>query len=486
MSKIFNTGSLKELWKVSFPMMVTFFSLSLMMFVDRIFLSWYSGKALSAAVTAGTLSWAFICGVMTLAAMSEVFVSQFNGGKKYKDLGRPVWQMLWLCLFSFAFFIPAALIIAPLVFPAAITPLEHSYFTFFMYTGPFFCLHSALAGFFIGRGYPKIIQWMAIVGNLVNVVLDPIFIFGIDGYFPSFGMMGAAYATLIGTVVQAAVVFLFFISKKHTKHFDTRNWKFDKKLFLSCLRVGIPPAVFVFIELIGWTTFYLMMKGISEQHILIAGVCQSILILFFFVGWGLEKGCVALAGNFIGQKKPHLLNNVLKSAISLVSIFSVITGVIILGFAEPLTNWFLESPLAASEFDSGAKAVDMASTKSLIQTSLVFIFFIIILENLRWVANGLLTAAGDTLFLLIAGTVSLWVFCIMPTYFLIFLPKASILNAYVIQIVYGVLATALVYGRFVQGKWKTKKIIENEEEPAPQKEIKQTATIATDEIPRQD
>ncbi|MCH9620749.1 MAG: hypothetical protein S4CHLAM20_01500 [Chlamydiia bacterium] len=464
MSKIFNTGSMKELWLVSYPMMVNFLSLSAMLFIDRIFLSWYSEKAMSASVTSGTLSWAFICGVMTLAAMSEVFVAQYNGAKKFKEIGKPVWQMIWLCLFSFALFIPIALFVSPYVFPADTQPLENSYFQFFMYTGPFFCINSAIAGFFIGRGYPKLIQWMAVISNVINIILDPILIFGIGGLIPSFGMMGAAYATLTGTLVQAGVVFYVFWKKKYDKEFGTRDYRFDKKVFKACLKIGAPPAVFIMIELIGWTMFYVMMRGISDQHIFVAGICQSILILFFFVGWGLEKGCVALGGNFIGQKRPELLKRVLKSSMGILAIFGALLAVFFLVFSEPLVEWFFHSPLAASENTSGITMSPevMTETKLLIQTSLYLIFFYLLLESIRMALNGLLTAAGDTMFLLIAGTVSLWLFYFVPTYFIVYLPKGSILTAYVIQIIYAVLAALIVYARFAKGTWKKKTLIEEE------------------------
>jgi MATE family multidrug resistance protein len=455
MNTLFKNGSLKELWKISYPMMINFLSFCTMLFVDRIFLSLHSKESLTASVTAGTLSWACITAILTLAAMSEVFVSQFNGAQKTKELGRPVWQMLWLCLFSFAFFIPVGLTVAPLIFPYTLFPLENSYFLFFMFTGPFFCFNSALAGFFIGRGYPKIIQWMAIVSNLINVILDPIFIFGIEGFFPSFGMIGAAYATLISALVQGVVIFLYFINSRHSTLFDTRNYQFDKKLFISCLKVGIPPAVFVSLELVGWTTFYMMMRNISQTHIFIASILQSILILLFFVGWGLEKGCVAIAGNFIGQKKSYLVKNVFISSLKLLSIFSALLAVCLALFNEPIINWF---------FNDGSVPIEsLQETKSIARTSLFYLFFIILFENIRYALNGILTAAGDTLFLLFAGTASLWIFCFIPTYFFIYLPKASIIYAYAIQVFYSCAALIIVYIRYAQGKWKTLSLTEDQD-----------------------
>lgn len=97
-------GSVKELWKISFPLMISFLSLFTMVFVDRIFLSFYSTYALKAATSSGTFSWSLILGFSTLAGLCEVFVAQYNGAKQYKMLGEPVWQMIWLSLLSTLFF----------------------------------------------------------------------------------------------------------------------------------------------------------------------------------------------------------------------------------------------------------------------------------------------------------------------------------------------------------------------------------------------
>src|SRR3989344_2976794 len=102
-------GSIRELWSVSFPLMISSLASLFMIFTDRIFLSRYSVEALNASVNAGTLAWALMAGFAMVTAMSEVFVAQYNGAKQYHRLGRPVWQMIWFSLFSFALFIPMAI-----------------------------------------------------------------------------------------------------------------------------------------------------------------------------------------------------------------------------------------------------------------------------------------------------------------------------------------------------------------------------------------
>ncbi len=109
-------GSVRELWAISLPLMISTLASLFMIFTDRIFLAHYSIGALNASVTAGTLAWALMAGVGMIAAMSEVFVAQYNGARHYKRLGIPVWQMIWFALFSILFFLPLAMWFSPLIF----------------------------------------------------------------------------------------------------------------------------------------------------------------------------------------------------------------------------------------------------------------------------------------------------------------------------------------------------------------------------------
>src|SRR5579872_2631850 len=93
-------GSIRELWTVSYPLMISTLATLFMLFTDRIFLAHYSLSALNASVNAGTLAWAFMGGFSMITAMSEVFVAQYNGARQYLRIGAPVWQMIWLSLFS--------------------------------------------------------------------------------------------------------------------------------------------------------------------------------------------------------------------------------------------------------------------------------------------------------------------------------------------------------------------------------------------------
>ncbi len=462
-------GNVRELWKISFPMMISFMSVVIMLFVDRLFLAYYSTAALNASAQAGTLAWGFIFGWMTLAAMSEVFVSQYNGAKEYHKLGRPVWQMIWLCLASLSFFIPMAIWGSYIFYGTGIETLqEREYFRYFMYSGPLFALVPAIGGFYIGQGKTKIMQWLAILGNIVNIGLDPIFIFGIPGWVPEMGIVGAVLATAIGTFVQVAVLLILFLSKENKEHYQTHDYRIYPKLFFKTLKVGTPPALFTMCELLGWALFYYMMVLISPVHILVASVCQSILILFLFFGWGMEKGTIAITGNFIGSGNIERVPSILRSAFTLSMGYLIITFLFLVLIPDPLINWFFNNPHALENgLDFTNITLSLDEIKSLIRTGLIFVCFYIFFENVRWSINGMLTAAGDTLFLLIAGSLAVWAFMILPTYFFVVLPKAHIYYAFAIWVFYASFACLIAFLRLRKGHWKKKDLLERKNSVQP-------------------
>jgi MATE family multidrug resistance protein len=458
------TGNVRELWTVSYPMMVSFFSMMLMVFIDRIFLSWYSTESFNAATTAGTLAWGVILAWITLASMSEVFVAQFNGAGKYLKLGSPVWQSIWLTLTSYIFYIPLGIWGTKLLYDPVTSPNEYYFFQILIYFGPVFALIPAIGGFYIGRGKTQIMQWLAILGNCVNCILDPILIFGYKDLVPSMGIKGAAIATGIATLVEALVLFYLFTRKEHRINFGTLKWSFDKSLFLETIKVGLPPGIFICLELIGWAIFYHLMAQISPIHIFVASVCQTILLLFLFFGMGLEKGSIALAGNFIGGGEKTKVKTVLTSGLKLATAFGCISSLFLIFYPTPLIDWFLQNP-AFLEQGINLLNIDLSEAKNLIRIGLVFITFYILLENIRWILNGILTAAGDTLFLMTSGAISVWFLLLLPTYFFIVMPKASISYSFIIWLVYSSVTLCVVFFRFKQGKWKLKNLVEDKKEP---------------------
>jgi len=454
----FPEGSLRELWTISLPLMISSLASLLMIFVDRCFLARYSLDALNAAVNAGTLAWAFLGGMGMLTVMSEVFVAQYNGAKLHSHIGIPVWQMIWFSIFSICLFIPLGLWIGPIFFKGSIyAALQNDYFGYLMIFGAFYPLMTALSGFYIGRGKTRFLIYLAIVANLVNVLLDWAFIFGIKGLIPSMGIKGAAIATCIGTIFQAAVLAKLFFSKKNREYYGTSKWKFNYKVFKKCIRVGLPPAVFYALEIIGWALFFVMMTTIGEIHITISSICQSVVILLSFFFDGLNRGIAALAGNFIGSKKHDLIHKLLKSSLKLLLIFTIVVSVFLVFDPKLVVDFIIPGTIEKQIFLW--QTASGFSFYAILKLCLLCVFVYLFFEGIRWIFAGLLTAAGDTLFLLLAGSFSVWIFLLLPVYLIVVRYSLAVQFAWIMAAMYAILLSAIYWLRFKTGKWKSIQLI---------------------------
>jgi MATE family multidrug resistance protein len=434
--------------------MISTFASLLMIFTDRIFLAHYSLSDLNASVTSGTLAWAIMGGLGMITAMSEVFVAQYNGAKRYDKLGSPVWQMIWLAFFSLFLLIPLGIWGGPAIFvgnPNA--EAEIVYFRWLMFFGPSYALLTSFAGFFIGRGKTAVMIWLAVFANVVNIGLDWALIFGITGVVPELGIQGAAIATCTGYFLEAACLGFLFLRKQNRINYGTSNWKLDWREMSKCLRVGLPQGIFCCLEIVGWSVFFWMMTSLSEKHITISSICQSFTILLSFFCDGLSRGSAAVAGNLIGAGKHELIGRVLKSGTYLLLFFSLATSLfLVVDPQDTVRLLFFEhsETIASSEFQS---------LKACMICAFVYMFF----EGFRWILSGILVAAGDTLFLLVGGSLSVWIFLLLPVYFIVVRQNLPVEAAWLLTAVYSALLLSFYWIRFKRGAWRDLELIKKED-----------------------
>lgn len=445
------SGSLRELWTISFPLMISLMSGSCMIFLDRLLLARFSLEALNACVNATVIVAALQFAFLTTAAISEVFVGQYNGGEQYKKIGEPVWQMIWFSLLSALLFLPLGAWAGPLFFyDLTYAPLEIAYFKWLMYFGPIFCLSAALSSFYIGRGSVNFVTLIVIFANVLNVLLDWILIFGFEPFVPALGIAGAAIATGVSQFIQCTILFIGFIRKKNRQQFGTSNWAFNKKCFVQCIKIGFPNSMAHTLEIIAWAVFFRMMTMVGNEHITVVAICQSIFMLFAFIAEGISKGATAIAANMIGAKQWDLVWKLFRSGIKFYFQAFLILGLILVIDPSPLIDWFIGGdPALASN-----QAIKDVAISACIWMWVYFLF-----DGIHWLVIGLLTAAGDTKFLLWVNGLSSWIFAVAPIYFFIVVlgHKADI--AWLITAVYAFLACLIYLWRFRTEKWRQIQII---------------------------
>ena len=280
------SGSLRELWAISFPLMLSLLSGSLMLFCDRLILAQYSIDALTASATATLIASAIQFFFISTTAIAEVFVGQCNGAGRFQNVGEPVWQMMWFSLMTTALFWPLALWGAPYVLHSEVTEPEIQCFRWLMFFGPVFCLVGSLTAFYVGLGKVRFVTVSVIAANIVNIGVDVVLIFGWDPYIPSLGMVGASIATGIAQLIQLTILFMDFTRKENQQRFGTGRFAFNPKSLMQCLKVALPNSITHTLEIFAWAALFQMMLIASHDHLTVIAVSQSIFFLvYIYHGW---------------------------------------------------------------------------------------------------------------------------------------------------------------------------------------------------------
>ncbi len=437
-------GSMRELCYLALPLMLSSLSVTTMVFIDRLLVAHYSSAALNAVANAMTLGWAYLFGWMVLTSIAEVFVAQYNGAKLYHKLGEPVWQMIWLSFASVLFFTPLALNVETWFFQDPSQQLERDYLKWMFWFGPTLPLYGALCGFFIGQGKTGLVTCVAVVANLVNAGLDYLLIFGKEGMLEPMGVEGAAIATSGSAVFQILILGIVFLNRSNRQQYGTGDCALRLKPLLQCIRIGLPGAIFVALELLGWAIFYQMMSQISEHHITVASISQSLIILCYFFAEAISKATSTIAGNLIGAQRAFKISSVIYSGIRSHLFFFGFLLLLFYGFSDQIMLYFL--PHASLE--------QFEALKDSLQFCFLATCFYLLFEGFRLVFAGVLTAAGDTLFLLLGGGLSVWILLIGPIYYWVLLGQRSVETAFVICVFYSLSAGLFYFWRFWSGRWE--------------------------------
>ncbi len=183
----------------------------------------------------------------------------------------------------------------------------------------------AQAGMSILQGSGDMMKPMIsqIIGALVNIILDPIFIFGWFG-LPAMGVKGAAIATIIGQVSSMCfILFVLFRGNNHLK-LDMRNFKYSKTITKQILIVGLPVALMQALGSVMLIGLNKILAGFGETPVAVLGVYFKLQSFVFMPIFGLSQGTMPIIGyNFGAKNKARIMKTIKVAAISAVSFMSI-------------------------------------------------------------------------------------------------------------------------------------------------------------------
>ncbi|MBQ7857182.1 MAG: MATE family efflux transporter [Oscillospiraceae bacterium] len=151
-------------------------------------------------------------------------------------------------------------------------------------------------------------------GAVLNIILDPMLIFGI-GPFPKMGIAGAAVATVTGQWVAALLAILFNLKFNPDIQFAPRFFKPKKDIILPILTVGVPSIIMTSIGSVMNIGLNWILKGFSqygEVPINIFGIYFKLQSFFFMPLFGLNNATISIVAYNYGAQKPERITKALK------------------------------------------------------------------------------------------------------------------------------------------------------------------------------
>jgi putative MATE family efflux protein len=195
---------------------------------------------------------------------------------------------------------------------------------------------------FRGAGNASMAMWALLLSNGLNIILDPIFIFG-WGPVPEYGVAGAAIATTIGR--GTAVLFQLFILFYGATRIKLalKDLVLDAKVMFNMIKVSLG-GIGQF--LIGTSSWIFLMRIMSEfGSEVLAGYTISIRIMMFTLlpAWGMSNAAATLVGQNLGAKQPDRAEKSVWITSKYNAWFMAIVSIIYLLFATTIVSWFSDA-----------------------------------------------------------------------------------------------------------------------------------------------
>ncbi len=282
------------------------------------------------------------------------------------------------------------------------------------------------------------VLWIA---NILNIILDPCFIFGL-GPFPKMGVTGAALATTIGRSVGVLYQFYLLTKGKGRIRIYRNIIQFKPKIMFRLLNLSAGGIGQFIISTSSWVGLYRIMAAFGSE--VLAGYTIAIRIVIFSLlpSWGMSNAAATLVGQNLGARQPSRAEK---------SVW--ITGFINTGFLLIVAFIFLSIPEKIVAFFTTDEAIIIVAVDCLRIISLGYIFF-----SFGMVMSQAFNGAGDTNTPTVLNFICFWLIEIPLAWILshtMGLNERGIFLAIVIsESLLGVLGIIL----FHRGKWKLKEV----------------------------
>lgn len=294
---------------------------------------------------------------------------------------------------------------------------------------------------FRGAGDASIAMHSLWIANGLNIVLDPILIFGL-GPIPAYGVMGAAIATTIGRSIGVAYQLFHLFNGASVIKLGWKNVVIKFKTITEILKVSLGGMGQFLIESASWIFLVRIMSLFGAEALAGYTIAFRVIVFTILPSWGLANAAATLVGQNLGANEPERAEQSVWRTAFYSMIFLGIVSVLFFTLADPITAFFTS--------EEKVQSVAAMSLKIICFGYLFFAYGMVISQAF----NG----AGDTRTPMVINVFVFWVFQIPFSYFLAVNMNLQEVGVFISIAVAHSLHAIVCVVLFRRGKWKTVKV----------------------------
>ena len=321
-SKLLGTMEMQKLVvKVSVPIMVSMLVQALYNVVDGIFVARYSADALTAVSLAFPIQMLMIAASTGLGVGINSLISRKLGARRADEAREAAKNGLFLQLCAYVLFVLVGLFAAkPLMRVFTDVPVLQEL------GGEYLSIVCTFSfGLFMSICFERMMQATGntvlsmvtqLTGAILNIILDPILIFGLCG-MPAMGVAGAAAATVIGQVGGMLLGLILNQTRNAELKIRLKGFRPDKKICMGILSVGLPSIIMQSISSVMNVAMNLILMAYGSTAVSVLGVYFKLQSFIFMPVFGLSNGLVAIVGYNYGARLRSRIYSAVKVALKL-------------------------------------------------------------------------------------------------------------------------------------------------------------------------
>ncbi len=388
----------KSLAKLTYPILIAQLIQNLMGFVDIVMAGRVSAIDMAAVAVANSIWLPLILTVYGIIMALAVIVSQLAGAKNYLAISEQTYQTAWIALTLGLSLIGLYYLLAPIISPTIelegnLKPLLFDYLQYIIWGAPGYCLYLVLRNYSEGLSYTKPTMVISIIGLLVNIPANYIFIYGEFGA-PALGGAGCGVATAIVYWAMFIGMLIYTFNSKKLKQatlFDRLYWPNWSKI-KNILSLGIPIALSILFEVSLFAVVAIILVPFGAETVASHQIALNFSGLIFMVPLSLAMATTIKVGHAIGNNDHQKAKDYTIHAIVLGLLLAIFTATITILFRIPIVSMYTtELPV-----------IELAANIMLLATLYQFS------DTVQVVSAGALRGYKDTKSILYITFVSYW------------------------------------------------------------------------------